>query len=412
MIKRSLNISIVFILLILASGCSTVKAPPGEIGEATAWSSLFSGPAREGSTPDALAPPFEKIWSAKIRPFESFKTYPREQLSVPVIAENSIYVGSTNNRVYAFDIESGKKLWQYDAGSPVESTPTVGSDLVCFGSSMGYLHCLKKKTGELLWSFRTGSEVISSPLITKNSVYFYSSADRLFALDIKSGKEIWSYRRSTYEMVSPRSRTSPALTADGEFILQLFSDGTLVSVNAFTGKILWEVKTFKPHISSPAFRSTPAISGDTVFVPGKNFKVQARLIENGRLLKTYDSLKARDFLLAGKRGLVLASENEVALQSEKSGQLIWKKRPMEGKGIISEIALAGETLLVLINSEKKRFNLDFLTSRQGHIIAMSLTDGHVMWSEEFSTTLTGGVSSYGGRFTLLTDNGYLEVWGP
>ncbi|MFQ5480880.1 MAG: PQQ-binding-like beta-propeller repeat protein, partial [Thermodesulfobacteriota bacterium] len=337
MIKRSLNLPLIFLLLILIAGCSTVKGPLGDREDATTWSSLYSNSNRWGSTPDILQPPFEKIWSKKIRPFESFKIYPREQLSVPVVAGGLLYIGSTNNKIYAFDLATGKVRWKYNAEAPVESTPTVGSGLLCFGSSKGYLQCLHEKTGEEAWAFMTDSEVISSPVITDNSVYFYSSSDRIFALDQKSGKEIWSYRRSTFEMVRPRSRTSPALTGDGEKILQVFSDGVLVCLNAFTGKVLWEAKTFKPDIASGHFRSTPAISGDTVYVPGTDFKVQARLIDNGRVLKTYDSIKARAFVLAGKKGLVLASETEVALQSEKTGELIWKKSPMEDKNLISAI---------------------------------------------------------------------------
>lgn len=414
-IKRCLSLSTAafLFLLILVSGCSTVTQQLGDREEdPTAWNSLYNGPDRRGSTRDTAEPPFEKIWSQKIRPFETFKVYPREQLSVPVIAEDTLYVGSTNKKVYAFDLLSGGMLWKYDAEAPVESTPTVARDLLCFGTSNGYLRCLKRKTGELQWSFQTGSEVISSPLITENSVYFYSSANRIFALDKKSGKEIWSYRRGTFDMVSPRSRTSPALTADNENILQLFADGTLVCLNAFSGKILWEVPAYKPDISSGPFRSTPAIDGDTAFVPGKGQKVQARFIEDGRVLKTYDKLKTRGFLLAGKEGLVIASETEVALASRKSGEIIWKNTPPgKDKGLITEIGLAGETVLVLMNTEKKRFNLDFFTLRHGHIIAMSLADGHVMWHEELSSTLSGGLSSYGGRIALLTDDGYLEVWG-
>ncbi len=411
LIKRSLSLPLILLLLILAVGCSTIKTPLGDREDGTNWSSLYSGAERDGFISDRLNPPFEKLWSEKIRPFERFKIYPRQQLSVPVMAEGILYIGSTNHKIYAFDFVSGKKIWKYDAEAPIESTPTVGSGLVCFGASKGLLNCLDQKTGELLWSFKTGSEVISSPIITDNTVFFYSSSDRLFALDRRSGKEVWSYRRTTYEMVTPRSRTSPTLTADGERVLQVFSDGMLVCLNAFTGRVLWDVKTYKPNIASGPFRSTPAIYGDTVYVPGVDFKVQARLIEDGRVLRTYDTIKARYFALAGKKGILMASDSQVALQSEKTGKVIWKKPPMKGTSTIASISVSGDTVLVLANTVTKHLNLDYFTKRRGHIIAMSLADGRILWSKQLSSTLTGGVSSSGGRFALLTNKGYIEVWG-
>jgi len=413
LIKRYLNLPLLLLLLIIISGCSTVSAPRGDREDATPWTTLFSSSTRVGRSPDSLEPPFEKIWSKKIRPFELFKLYPREQLSVPVMDGGVLYVGSTNDTFYSFDFLTGSRLWKYDAGAPIESTPTVGAKSVCFGTAVGFLHCLDRATGEPLWTFKTGSEIISSPLVTENSVYLYSSSDRIFALNPTSGREVWSYRRSDYNMVAPRGRTSPAMSSDGEKIFQVFSDGTLVCFQAFTGKILWEKKIYKPEISTGAFRRTPAVLGDTVYVPGNGLKVQALLIDSGRRIKTYNAIKARHFIVVDKNRLVLASDSEVALIDTGSGDVIWKKKSpfRKGTGGISAISASGDIVLVLMNTEKTHLNLDFLKTRKGHIMALRMDDGHVMWNKQFSSTLSGGLSISGGRLALLSNKGFVQVWG-
>ncbi len=413
MIRPYLKLPVFLLLFILIAGCSTVSTPRGDREAATPWSSLYYNTARVGRTPDNLTPPFEKIWSKKIRPFELFKLYPREQLSVPVTIGGLLYVGSTNKTFYSFDFLTGSRQWKYDADSPIESTPTIGPNSICFGTASGSLHCLDRATGEPLWTFKTGSEIISSPLITKHSVYVYSSSDRIFSLNPVSGKEVWSYRRSDYNMVTPRVRTSPALSPDGEKIFQVFSDGTLVCFEAFTGKILWDKKIYKPNISTVDFRRTPAVLGDTIYVPGDGMKVQALLIDSGRVLKNYKVIKARHFIVIDRNRLLTASSTEVALVDTKSAGIIWKEKinPISGTGEISAISVAGDTVLVLINTEKTRLNLDFLTSRKGDIMAMSMKDGHSIWNKKFSSTLSGGVSSSDGRFALLSNKGRLQVWG-
>jgi len=69
------------------------------------------------------------------------------------------------------------------------------------------------------------------------------------------------------------------------------------------------------------------------------------------------------------------------------------------------------TVLVLVNTTIPHLNLDLFTSRKGHIIAMDLNDGSRLWTKKLSSTLTSGVSTFGGSFALLTDKGFIEVWG-
>ncbi len=408
--RRCPDLFFLLLTAIFFAGCSTVGGPRGDTEEATPWSTLYYNTARHAAGPDTLEPPFGRVWAHDIGPFEKFKLYPPEQMSVPVLMDGVLYVGSTNERFYAYDYASGRRLWRFDAGYPVESTATVTGTAVCFGTSDGILNCLDRETGDLLWSFSTGSEIISSPVVTNNTVYFYSSTDQLFALDLVSGREIWSHRHSYFSMVAPRVRTSPAVTHDGEKIFQVFSDGTLMCFEAITGKILWEKKVYRPDISAPAFRVTPAVLGDTIYLIGDGLKAQARLVEDGRLIKTYDEAEARDFVLLDRNRILVVSGTGLALLDTRTGDALWKKELGGSKSALAGVSVSGGTVLVLQNTEKRRLNLDILTSRRGHIIALSLESGRILWQKKLRSTLTGGVAASGGGFALLTDRGDIEVW--
>jgi eukaryotic-like serine/threonine-protein kinase len=63
--------------------------------------------------------------------------------SSAAIAGGRVFVGSYDGRVYGLDVASGKKVWEYEAASPVTSSPalpkgkvvvaTADRQVICFG---------------------------------------------------------------------------------------------------------------------------------------------------------------------------------------------------------------------------------------------------------------------------------------
>ena len=59
------------------------------------------------------------------------------------VAGGRVFVGFNDGRVYGLDLASGKKVWEYEAASPVTSSPAVAkgkvvvatadSQVICFG---------------------------------------------------------------------------------------------------------------------------------------------------------------------------------------------------------------------------------------------------------------------------------------
>jgi outer membrane protein assembly factor BamB len=61
-------------------------------------------------------------------------------------ADGSVYVGSSDNKLYAFD-SSDSRLWTYSAAGAVDSSPSIGSDgRLYVGSNDNNLYVLAEPT--------------------------------------------------------------------------------------------------------------------------------------------------------------------------------------------------------------------------------------------------------------------------
>ena len=114
-------------------------------------------------------------------------------------SDGTVYVGSEDGKLYAFNPKSGAKLWEFKTGSGVESSPAISSDgTVYFGSDDNKLYAINGKSGVKLWEFETGAPVTSSPAIgSAGTVYVGSMDKKLYAIKTDSkglAKSPWPMR--------------------------------------------------------------------------------------------------------------------------------------------------------------------------------------------------------------------------
>ena len=120
--------------------------------------------------------------------------------SSPAIGpDGTVYVGSSDKKLYAINGKTGVKLWEFETGNFVSSSPAIGSDgTVYIGSYDKKLYALNGKTGDKLWEFETGSVVQSSPAIgSDGTVYVGSNDKKLYAIKTDSkglAKSPWPMR--------------------------------------------------------------------------------------------------------------------------------------------------------------------------------------------------------------------------
>ncbi|MBT6450194.1 MAG: PQQ-like beta-propeller repeat protein, partial [Verrucomicrobiales bacterium] len=93
----------------------------------------------------------------------------------------------------------GTVLWEFETGRGVSSSPAIGSDgTVYVGSSDKKLYAINGKSGAKLWEFKTGDYVTSSPAIGSDGTLYVGSVDyKLYAIKTDSkglAKSPWPMR--------------------------------------------------------------------------------------------------------------------------------------------------------------------------------------------------------------------------
>ncbi len=74
---------------------------------------------------------------------------PNNTSGAPAIANGVVYVGSPYTQsVLAYEVRSGRKLWEHPVGAKIKGAPAIADGYVFFGDTAGFLHVLKADSGD------------------------------------------------------------------------------------------------------------------------------------------------------------------------------------------------------------------------------------------------------------------------
>jgi outer membrane protein assembly factor BamB len=194
--------------------------------------------------------------------------------SAAVGADGTVYVGSDDKNLYAFNPD-GTVKWTYAATALVNSSPAIGSDgTVYVGSYDSYLYAVNSD-GSLRWKYATGSGVYSSPAIaTDGTVYVGSHDGKLHAIN-PDGTSKWTFNGGHWV------NSSPAIGNDGTIYVGC-SNGNLYALNP-NGSLKWS------YTAESDIHSSPAIGADgTIYVGCDGTKLYA-INPNGTLKWTFSA---------------------------------------------------------------------------------------------------------------------------
>jgi len=184
------------------------------------------------------------------------------QSSPAIGPDGSIYFGSLDNNFYALK-PSGSLKWSYNIGNYVFSSPAISSDgrVIYVGASDNGIYAINTSSGTLKWRVMTGGKIISSPAIGNDGieeVIYVGSLDRhVYALAADNGTTKWVFKtnREVYG--------SPAIGPDGKiYVGEVCTDEALTyNYKLFClnidGSKSWEFD------GGTGFYSSPAIDADS-----------------------------------------------------------------------------------------------------------------------------------------------------
>ena len=121
----------------------------GFVSEATdddaAWVSYRHDERRTGATTNQVTGKLDRRWKV------SFAA----SITPPVSADGRVFVAAKDHHtIHALDSRTGKELWAFLCGGPIDSSPSVHRGLLIFGCADGYAYCVRAEDGMLAWRRR------------------------------------------------------------------------------------------------------------------------------------------------------------------------------------------------------------------------------------------------------------------
>ena len=166
-------------------------------------------------------------------------------------SDGTVYVGSTDKKLYAINGKSGVKLWEFETGSDVYSSPAIGPDgTVYVGSGYPFkLYAINGKSGVKLWEFLLEGYIgVSGITLGSDETIYLTRSMKIEAIDGNTRERKWTFDKG--------GRLS--IGTDGAIY---FHAGDFYSLDGKTGDVKWKLKE-RGHDARP-----PAIGADgTVYV--------------------------------------------------------------------------------------------------------------------------------------------------
>ncbi|MBI4833373.1 MAG: PQQ-binding-like beta-propeller repeat protein [Planctomycetes bacterium] len=77
----------------------------------------------------------------------------------------AIYFACDNGKVYAFNADTGAKIWDYKTEQAIRSDILIDGDIIYVGSTDYAMYAIDRNTGTLRWKYETGLPISSTPYI-------------------------------------------------------------------------------------------------------------------------------------------------------------------------------------------------------------------------------------------------------
>lgn len=244
----------------------------------------------------------------------------------------TVYIITFNKTtcLYAFNVETGEKIWVYEpsaaSGSynPLTVNPVTGD--IYFGTiTAGQFYCVNAK-GDLKWKFDgAGSMKSAAPAVNKDGsvVYIGDNTGNIFALDAASGAKKWS---------AALGSAAAGLLVNGNELVAGAVNGTVTFYNTADGTVITSLK-FPCMTDITGF----AVGNDkrTVYLPAKtamcsfDLETRAILVES---LSVADNNLYEPVVAPNGNVYVAGKDNCVYCLDKDLTRVVWKYQHTDAAG--------------------------------------------------------------------------------
>jgi outer membrane protein assembly factor BamB len=149
--------------------------------------------------------------------------------------EDTVFVGTNDNFVYAMDANNGNIKWSFEAGHSFYANLILEGDTLFAASLDKSLYALNADTGDVEWEHPFAGAIMNSPALAEDAIYVSSFNHILHRLDRASGETAWDFTTTGFLWAGP--------TLSGDKVLVGDLDGVLYSVSTETGEEVCSLAT-------------------------------------------------------------------------------------------------------------------------------------------------------------------------
>lgn len=383
----------------------------------------FSYPCDSGISPDTAAD-LRRIW---------FFNTSDVVTAAPVVVDGVLYVGDWAGRFYALDAADGTELWHFDAEyhdnvyagqitSSASYTVIAGTPAVVFNAGRT-IHALDAADGTVIWTHALGepgwpTELETTPIVADNRVIATFDTHNapfpagVVALDLATGEQLWHFDLEAGDhrgcggvWGSPSVDLERRLMFAGSANCPTSPDGwgpyteALFAVDIDTGEPAWSFQPHPPNNDDSDFAGVPVLftadGQDLVGLGNKDAVFYVVDRDTGELVwstrATADNVIRPNFSSGGFIGPAAYADGIIAggtgvadcpcmhAFDAATGEIVWQQQAV-GPTYSPTTEVNG---VVFVGS------LDFT------LRALRLDNGEVLWSDELTGLISGGVAIVG-----------------
>lgn len=205
-----------------------LRALTGEpLWRVTLDAELMVAPVMQGTTIVVLLKPDQLRAMRLSDGSEAWRRVVPEPSASPSMAgdENGVVVAS-GDRVSRFASDDGRLVWERELGGML-TAPAISGDRVFVGSTDNYLYALDTNSGRLLWRYGAGGDVVGATADDR-FVYFAALDNLLRALRRGNGNQVWKRELATRTIAPP--------STFGGIVVVSGNNPALAAFNAATGE--------------------------------------------------------------------------------------------------------------------------------------------------------------------------------
>lgn len=351
----------------------------------------------------------KRVWGVSIGKGNSLS---RKLTASPVVALGIIFSLDTNSKVTAFDVQSGKKLWEQFIVPEFEESGAIGGGvsfdqgILYVASAYGDVKALDARTGTINWSTSIGIPLRGAPTISSGRAFVLSHNNQLFALSTETGEVLWNHV-GIQEAAGLVVGASTAVS--NNTVVVPYTSGEIYALRPENGRVAWSDSlsrtgrlTAMSEVNDIA--GLPVIDQNLAIIVGRGGRMAAIDIRSGIRMWEIDLTSVQSPWVAGNIIFSVSVNGEALAISRDDGRIYWvnqlqkfkNERKQEDSIYWLGPILAGERLIFV--------------SSIGEIIFLDSKNGKLLKSIKIRDTISIAPILADGTLYILTDGAKLYAY--